>query len=432
LRSAARTLLAGLVLLVALNILYFLAILAVDAAVPPASLQRRIAAFSAAGQIGADYSLSPTGQTTDWFSDCIALSLNVYGGPGRSPLAQFRDSDVVLGEFTDQPHPCPALAQAPATGAAVEKLQYYVRYWHGYQLLTKPLTLLLNLPRIRGLLASVYVLVIVAFFIVTGPGRRRLPDAMLLALAFILLTDAATPLNPMVHTIALLSVFAGGILVHRVALHRDLRAVFLASVAAASVAGFVDLIYVPPLSAMVLAFAAVSGLAQSGAARWPTLARAVAAVLLAWAIGYLGTMALRVVASALVLPDPMTGARDFVAALAYRLNGDVAIVPHPAFMQAFRMNFTALRASPFVTPVGILAFLLVVFRLARGWRPRRSAISAACVGIALIPLPWYEVFRNHSELHFWFTYRWLAFSACLLILAALFALARPGGDRTAA
>jgi len=73
---------------------------------------------------------------------------------------------------------------------------------------------------------------------------------------------------------------------------------------------------VPPLDAMALAAGAAAGLAQTGLAqtglaqagrRRRALAVAVAAVLAAWAFGYLGTMALRVAASALLLADRWRG-----------------------------------------------------------------------------------------------------------------------------
>ena len=429
---AARWLALGLGLLLALNLLFAAAILLVDTAVSPASLQRRIAAFAVAGQIGPNYPVSQTGETLDSFSDCIALSLNVYGPPGRSALAQLRDEDVALGGAAGDTPACEALARAPASGDAGMRLQSYFRYWHGYQILTKPLILLINLVRARALLALLDVFAVVAFSLAALSARR--PEALLLALSFILLTDIANPLTPMTASIPLLAAFLGGLVVYRVARAGRLGPVLLATVVAASAAAYVDLIVVPPLDAMALAAGAAAGLAQMGLAqtglaragrRRRALAVAVAAVLAAWAFGYLGTMALRVAASALLLADPMAGVRDFAGQLSMRLGGADGPVLHPTALMALHMNLWALRSGPFLPVVGGLAFALLALRLAAGWRPRWDARSLAWLGIALLPLPWYAVFRNHSEVHFWFTYRWLAFSVCLLLAALFAALAPP-------
>jgi len=63
-----------------------------------------------------------------------------------------------------------------------------------------------------------------------------------------------------------------------------------------------------------------------------------------------------------------------------------------------------------------------------GWRPAGDHGGRAVAGVArhrAAAAAWYAVFRNHSEVHFWFTYRWLAFSVCLLLAALFAALAPP-------
>lgn len=421
--SMLRTLALGITVLVGLNVLFALTIVAVNAAIPASVLRARVAAFVASREITSqDYVVdTATGLPTDRFSDCLALSLNVVGPLDRSPLQMLRDADVVGGNS-----PCGTLAKLHRDGDARLPVYDYFRYWHGYQVLTKPLMLVLNLPQMRELADIIYLLSIIAFFLVVMRGRSHPVDALFLSASFMLLTGAADEAGALVHNVALLTTFLGGIVVHRVALRHSLATTFVAALVAASCAGFVDLIYVPPLVAMVLAMATLSALIQSGQDDARTLARGFFAMLVAWGTGYLGTMALRVVVSALLLARPGEGLRDFIGELVFRLDGKVPWMTGGGFLTPALMNVKVVYDNAFLKFVAVGAVAIVVLRMARGWRFGRPRILGFFVLVAILPVPWYGTFRNHSEIHYWFTYVWASFGLTCAIAGLLSSLAPPG------
>jgi len=397
----------GALLVLGLNGAFAAAILLTDALVPNAALKERVLHFIAAGEITADnWPRDFTGHTLDRYSDCTAVSTNLVGPAGRSAVELLRDADVV-GPLPDGREACAVLVQM-ANGAPLPVLNYF-RYWHGYQILTKPLLLLVDLTTLRTTSGILYLVALAAFFVVTATGRHALFEGAYLALGFTLLTGAENPNGVMVHNLALLATFAGGILLHRVARRASPSRLFFAALVIAAGIGFIDENYVPPLAAMVLVLASISSRRQAGCESPRVLGETFAVVLFAWAAGYLGTMLLRVGLSALLLPDPWAGAKDFLVQLLFRMGGEVPWETHGVFAPILR-NARYVVMNP-VLPIFLIGTATVVAaRLAAGWRFVQRRSASYYLLIAVLPLFWYMTFRNYSIIHAYFMYRWAAFS----------------------
>lgn len=410
---------AGALLVLRLNLLFAVAIVVVNALVPHAVLKDRVAHFVATGQIDAqNFPVDFTGNKLDRFSDCTAVSTNLFGAPGRGPVDLLRDADVV-GERNGERDACEFLADVKAGADHPLPIVNYFRYWHGYQILTKPLLLLVDLTSLRIGSGVLYLVALGAFFVVTAMSGQGLLDAAFLAAGFALLTGAENLDGVMVHNLALLSTFAGGLAMHRAAAGASLSRLFLAGIAISACIAFIDENYVPPLAAMVLVIAAITARPPGESLR--SLGQTFAVVLLAWACGYLGTMVLRVGVSALLLPDPMLGFRDFFAQLTFRMNGEVPWETHGFLSPLFR-NAKFVVINPMFPVVLLGALILVATRLAAGWRFTLRARAPIYLLVALIPVFWYMTFRNYTVIHAFFMYRWAAFSViCCLgsVLACL-------------
>lgn len=434
--AAVSTLFAGAVLVLGLNVAFALAIVVANAVVPHAALKDRILHFIATGQVnGQNWPVDFTGNTLDRFSDCTALSTNLVGNSGRGPVELLRDADVV-GPRADGRDACEVLMDMQPGDEPQLPLVRYFRYWHGYQVLTKPLLLIVDLTTLRTVSGLLYLLALGAFFVVTT-SRHSILDGAFLAAGFALLTGAENPNGVMVHNLALLATFTGGLAMYRAALGGSYARLFLAGIAISACIAFIDENYVPPLAAMVLVLAAVTARGRAGHEGSPSLGRTFAVVLFAWACGYLGTMVLRVGVSALLLSDPTMGVRDFAVQLLWRMNGEVPWETHGFFSPILR-NAKLAVVNPMLPAVLLGATALVAARTAAGWRFAMTGRSSVYLLVAVLPFFWYMTFRNYTIIHAYFMYRWAAFSVICCVAGALACLeprsaevARPAGSTVA-
>lgn len=422
----ARELMIGAIIVIGLNIGFALATLTVNAAVPHSALRARLVHFVATGQItGENWPLDFTGNQLDGYSDCTGVSLNVIGPVDRSPRQMLSDADVVgANEFGQEA--CEVLVTLGTADASALPVYRYFRYWHGYQILTKPLLLFVEFKGLRTICSLLYIVSVLGFFFVTVPKRGRLLTATFLASGFVLLTSAENLDGALVNNLALMAAFVGAVALYHVAKHGSLRSIFRAGLGIAACIGFVDQNYVPPLAAMVLAFAALSAVCHSGRDDTYALAMTLGVVLFAWVCGYLGTMVLRVAVSALIQPDPAEGLHDFISQLFYRLSGEVPWAV--GIFAPILRNLRIVAINPFLPGVIVGAVVLVVERVVRGWRFGQSHATPAYLLVAALPLPWYMIFWQYSVIHDFIFYRWAAFGLVCLIATILFSLRPPESD----
>jgi hypothetical protein len=108
-----------------------------------------------------------------------------------------------------------------------------------------------------------------------------------------------------------------------------------------------------------------------------------------------------------------------------RLGGEVDGVD-PSLLSGLSASWRLWRVQPLttlaLTSLGIAAIVLLVRRRSfrSSWRQRVLLASAA-----VIPLVWHLAMRNHTAVHYWFTYRSLAIAYGIVLMAAT---ARLGGE----
>jgi hypothetical protein len=141
---------------------------------------------------------------------------------------------------------------------------------------------------------------------------------------------------------------------------------------------------------------------------------------LGWIVGYLGVWSGKWLFSAMVLGRDRV-IDDIRDTIGVRLSGDNALVDE-AFGSAIEANFDRWLGRPLtITLLGIAAVVGVgvTTRAVRryGWRSQTPVVVAALP--AVVPLFWYEVASNHSQIHEWFTYRSLPIALGVILLAVL-------------
>ena len=298
-----------------------------------------------------------------------------------------------------------------------EELRGYFRYWAGYTVLTRPVLAVWGIPGMR-LLAG--VLLSVGAWMAAREVARRASARHVLALGLPLLAGTnilVTPSVSIAHALSFAVTFAGLALLAR-ADAAGLRAVLVASVAAASVYSFMDLLTNP-----VIPWALSAALAASLAYRRTDDVRSlvvhglsVAVVWpLAWAVTWMSRWALAV----LGLGRERAWA-DITGQVEARMDLEAAGVDGTfgaATWRNARYWWDHLPTAPSLVAVTAVVLVLVAGVLARRARTQILPMLLLCSPALLVPV-WYEVFSNHSQIQDYFTYRYLPLALSVLLLAA--------------
>ena len=91
----------------------------------------RIAKHVRSSMAPENYQRSPTGQyQIDYYTECVAATMGLLTGPNNSVLKQAFLSPTLSH--------CEATKKAFENGQAGPEAGNYWRYWHGYQIITRP------------------------------------------------------------------------------------------------------------------------------------------------------------------------------------------------------------------------------------------------------------------------------------------------------
>jgi hypothetical protein len=372
-----------------------------------------------AGSLGVEERpLTPLETTMDRYTECIAVTVGL-GDPAGSSLLE---SAVVSPAYRGCRRTVARLAQLDATGELPEA-PLYLRYWHGYTVVTRPSLAIFGLAGTRwvalGLLA--------ASVTVLGASVKRavgvLP-AVTLVVPALLTTDLMLGGLTIPHAIGLGAAFFGGWIAFAAVSRRPTWIVAaLAAALAGTVAAYFDLLTTMPGALALAAVGATIAVfaAGSGPAWWFT-----AAGVVGWAVGLSWMWIWKWVFAAIAL-GPERVVDDVRSQVEFRLAGDYEGVSDSP-VRGLTSNVEYWWDRP-LTPLVVVAVLAVVVSVAVRNRRRLSGQVAVCAAIVVVPFVlWYLALSNHNQIHVWLTYRSipLAFGALgALVLAAAAAPTRP-------
>src|ERR1700712_181015 len=340
----------------------------------------------------------------DRFTDCIALSVGLE--PGATPLA----AGILAPVPNSDRHPCEDLRTIAGGQASARKWSQYLRYWHGYRLYYAPMVSLLPIYAVK--LANL-VLLLASFAAFSWQSARLIGSAPTMGLVapVLFLTDFAHVWHVTPHVLPVIFIL-GGTACFIAAVRRRLPDYALLVLAAVfgSIFNFIDFLVNPPWMPMLLAFFVLCG--PRGETRRPVAAAILVA--LAWFGGYALTWFSKWLIAWLVSPDVGVAA-NVSAMVMFRLGGDNAKVIHWLFAPTVKILGAVILGwgTPF-----FIAFLVVVFRNIREAGFRWPAFWPLAWP-ALIPVIWFEVLSNHSQIHARVSSRSEAAAFGVLIAAAL-------------
>lgn len=346
----------------------------------------------------------------------VNLSLQILEDEGSYPKYFFESDAARLDNFTDRLMVSSALTdQSKSLTESAMVIHSRVQYWQGYLVFLKPLLLFFELHQIRYLIYTLYFLLF-SYSIVLISRKSSLS-------AVIAYTAAMIASNILFTSVSLQ--FIGVYLIMFVAIIAYLRLentllkskenLFLFFLFIGSFTCFIDFLTVPLITLGIPLCILLTEKFRQASAAWRENCLITFGSSTFWGTGYALTFLTKwSVASLLLQRNAFTEALD---QLFFRVNGDEEmVVDRVTVLQTNVMNILGFDRFSWIE-MGFAAALIVIFgvlvflikpRLYSSDHP--SSANHACTNafialISLYPYLWYMVFANHSQIHFWFTYR---------------------------
>jgi hypothetical protein len=301
----------------------------------------------------------------------------------------------------------------------------YWRYWHGYTIVTRPSLSLLGVAGTRALSLMLALGAMTAAAVVIGRATSPLAALALMA-PYFLTSDLVDIGESAPHAVGFGAIWVGVLIAwfgidRRASWDRIIGIGWLTG----SVTAFVDLLVQVPGTMTLISTVIVVSLWRQGWRRLKLLGGGVAGSF-SWFAGFALTWSAKWVLAGLFL-GPAAAFQDVAAQLSFRVAGENSAVV-AGFGHGAGANLAHWLDRPlgFLVPVGMALAVFLIIRILREAAADFIYILTV-TGLALIPLVWYEVLSNHSQIHFWITYR----SLPLALGALLFALTAPLTQREA-
>jgi hypothetical protein len=354
------------------------------------------------------------GGIADHFTECITISV----GLGESADAGFFET---LAEGTHL-GPCAPLTRALDSfdqNGQLPEGSSYLRYWHGSSAVFRPVLALFGLPTLRILTFGALVLATISL----GRRVRRVAGTAAAAglLAPLVLTTDYMELTAVAHhALALAVALAGGNLALAAAQGNPnhARAWFSAVVSGAAFV-YVDLLTNVPGAWMLPAALTMVAARQRGL-RTPRIFGLGLTAGLGWIVGYAGMWFGKWVFAAAVLGRERVQ-DDVRDTIRERIDGD-SQWSEDRFGAAIADNVDYWLGRPLALLVLVASLIVIavaVSRTLRGGGVHAVLLLTVVAAPALLPFAWFELASNHSQVHFWFTYRSLPIGLGVVLLAVL-------------
>lgn len=310
--------------------------------------------------------------------------------------------------------PSDQLAAHYGDGIPFDGSEPYYQYWHGYQLIIRPLLSLLSYSGIRilnGILQTGLLLVLCLLLYRRGLGSYILPYAAAVAMLMPPVLAMSLQYSSCYYILTL-----GSIAVVSRRGSPDRKDAWLFLYLGIATAYFDFLTYpVATLGIPAVLYFCIHGCTSIR----DTFCRGVR-ICFSWGVGYLGMWAGKWVAGSLLLQKNILAVAS--DKLTERSGAETSLLT--GIRAALSANLRAFLRTP-VTAAVVLLALVLILRLALRLREEPGKLRrAACslfpfVILALLPIAWYIVTSQHAVIHYWFTNKALAVS----VLAGLAGLA---------
>ncbi len=285
----------------------------------------------------------------------------------------------------------------------------YSRYWHGYQIILKPLLMFLNYQEIRYLNICLQLLLVLGVVIQLAERKMKIYILPYLFMIFSLM-PASIGLSLQFSSIFYIANGAVYVLLRWWEMLKEKKQFLVFFMITGMLTSFMDFLTYPlvTLGVPIVFYFALSSKDTFVQNLIETIKYSIV-----WAVGYIGMWAGKwIIGSVLLRKNIIT---DAINALLNRTSSETADATFTHW-DVVERNLDVM----FGTPIKILflgtLLLLMCYLVVRTICDRKNYFgNYHYLLIACMPIAWYIVTGNHSYMHFWFTYRELA----ILILGVL-------------
>ena len=387
-----RTVVEVLAILVVVQLAFF-GLLVAAQAVPDGPIVTHLQEAVDEGTYGPTGRPDNMGAESTSFDECVAVGT----GLGRPDLNPFERAARMprIGSCSTGPDDIAALAR----GDTPDNVTEYFRYWAGWTVISRPVLALWGIDALRRIAGALLVLAAGTFVAVVA---RRTTSTYALALALPMLLGSnvlATPSTSLNQAISLSAAFLSPILT-MIAVPRGWRATLVATAVGAALYNYVDLMLTPAIPWMLATTTTIAVMLLRSERLQPAVQRALA-VAIAWPCAFAVTWASRWAIAVVLVgwDEAVTAIRDKVE---FRLGGSSASVRDEfgastqVSLDYWLANISTARAVLVGAGVVTVGALVVAVRRHGASRLRVFALLAAP---ACFAPAWYELLRNHSQIH---------------------------------
>lgn len=298
---------------------------------------------------------------------------------------------------------------AYGTGEEGYSVSPYSRYWHGYQIILKPLLLFFNYQEIRYLNMCLEFLLIIGIVIEMVKKKMGIYIFPYMVMVFSLM-PFSIGLSLQFSSVFYITNIAVYVLLKWFEMIKEKKNFFLFFLIVGMLTSFMDLLTYP-LATLGIPLVFYFLLMEKKTLLYNIIKTVKYSII--WAIGYIVMWSGKwIIGSILLRKNIITDAID---ALLNRTSSETADASFTHW-SVIEKNADAMFSMPVkLLFLGTLLILLVVL-ISKTIMDRKNYFANwHYLLIACMPIAWYMVAANHSYMHFWFTYRELS----ILIFAVL-------------
>ncbi len=298
-------------------------------------------------------------------------------------------------------------------------LSGYTRYWHGYQVMLRPALRFFQYHEIRMLMGTALLLLLTALLCLVG-RRAGAKVALALTLSLCMTNFFIVPMSMQFSNMHFVMVLACLAALRAASRGWSAHRMSLLFFAVGACAAFLDLLTTPLITLgmpLLLLLWLRAGLPDSSLGGELAF---VAGRSAAWGCGYSATFAFKWVLGTLVTGKDIVA--DALYQVGFRINGSGdSVFTIPEVLHKNLRGILSPRLEAFLPLIGGLILLALIAALLLD-RPARARFARALpmLLVAAFPYAWYAVLRNHSGIHYWFTFRAQMITVMALACAVLF------------
>lgn len=355
-----------------------------------------------------DWATGKAGTRLDNFSDALMMNVASYEGTGN--VVKDAMNNAYIG-YPGKSQTAALLLSAVLGDTESDVVINYARYWHGYLVWLKPLMQFATKADIRML--SMYIQFILLTLLIIeiykkGKYRLLIPFAM----TILSINPISMALCMQLGHVYYITLIGAIVLLKRKLYDTDKYwHVFLwIGISTA----FLDLT-TSPLVGLGINLVLLLALKDMS---WKQNLMRIISSSFSWGIGYVGMWSGKWIIGSILTKENVL--KDAIETVIYRSHGDSmeeAQIDSSSAFDVVMYNINQLMETPvvWVIAIALIAVILLIIMGKVKIKLNRTKIAALAI-VATYPIAWYWLFRNHSAIHSFMTYRNLSITVFALML----------------